>query len=133
MPNYQAAVQTLIHGVPTAPFSILLPPPMGNATKENADYVRQLSAAKYGRPRAEVEQEIEDRYKSTKPAAAAPTAPSSAAAGSPPGAPRGSFLDEWLQKRQNLKPQPQTPQQPPSAPTEPKKPASPDEISVDLR
>jgi hypothetical protein len=148
MPNRQAAVQTLIYGVPTRPFSMALPEIMGNATKENADYVRQLSASKYGRPRAEVEKEIEERYTSTKSV----SVPTSTAGPQLPNA-RGSFLDEWLAKRKGtvpnetqkpLPPQPapqnlpdptqSTPQIPPQSPVNPPvKPQSPDEISVDLR
>ncbi|MDR2524401.1 MAG: ATP-binding protein [Candidatus Nomurabacteria bacterium] len=140
MPNYQAAVQTLIKGVPTAPFSMLLPPPMGNAVKENADHIRQLSASKYGRPRADVEREITSRYTNT-----APVNPATPGAAQAPSGQKGSFLDEWLTKRQGINaakggpspaatpstPLPQPPTNPTTPPVQPRQ--QPDEISVDLR
>jgi hypothetical protein len=90
-------------------------PPLGKPNRQLADALKQLSAAKYGRPKATVEKEIFARLatiEDTKPAFGAPPAPGAAPAyGAPyppqaaqpprPPAPAGSgsFLDEWLAKR----------------------------------
>lgn len=118
MPNYNAGVRMLINGVPTQPFSMATLPPLGSPNPKLADALKQLSAAKYGRPKAQVEKEIFERL-ATKaaPTPAAPPRPGAAsgapapygspgarmgAAGGPP-APKppgtGSFLDEWMSKR----------------------------------
>ncbi len=61
VPNYNAYARVLANGTPTRPFSLAaMPPP-------EVDYTRvpeliAHSMARYGRPRAEVEQEIEQRY-----------------------------------------------------------------------
>ena len=61
MPNYTAVCKILINGMPTSPFSMELIPPMGHPNQQLADALHRLSAAKYGRPRAEVEAEIHHR------------------------------------------------------------------------
>jgi hypothetical protein len=133
VPNYNAIVRTLISGVPTQPFSMATMPPLGNPNQQLADALKQLSAAKYGRPRATVESEIFSRIRTEeapKPAFGAPArpgvpgpfgaAPGMPASGAAPGAfgaapaPKrpgtGNFLDEWMQKRQQpLKPLPANP------------------------
>jgi hypothetical protein len=153
MPNYNAAVRMLVNGVPTLPFSMATLPPLGNPNQKLADALKQLSAAKYGRPKAQVEKEIFERL-ATKPEAApaaapparsfgpqAPPAfgqqpggpvqpkfgpPSGPAAGGPPGT--GSFLDEWLSKRESkgplLRPNPWS-KTPPTTPPVKKDAASP--------
>lgn len=88
MPNYNAAVRMLINGVPTQPFSMATLPPLGSPNMQLADALKQLSAAKYGRPRAAVEKEIFARL-ATK---AEPAAPASRPFGAPAGAsPFGAF------------------------------------------
>ena len=111
LPNYESVVVAQIEGVPSAPFSMSWIPPMGQANQQLSDALKRLSAAKYGRPRAEVEQDIFRRLSVKKEAVQAK-----------PGSPTGklssanskgsSFLDEWLAKRQQLS-------QVPSAPTKP--------------
>ena len=110
LPNYQAIISVMINGVPSAPFSMSLTPPLGQSNPQLADAMKRLSATKYGHSRAIIEQEIFKRLES--PAPAMPTS----AAGRPmpqPGQPRpqvsasaagggGSFLDDWLAKRQKL-------------------------------
>ncbi len=133
MPNYNAAVRMLINGVPTQPFSMATLPPLGEPNSKLAEALKQLSAAKYGRPKALVEKEIFERL-ATKPEPAAPparpmavqpsafgpnsnrprfgaSAPvSSAPAPTPVSAPApapvgtGSFLDEWMSKRESRGP-----------------------------
>lgn len=58
IPSYNAIVRTLVGGVPTNPFSMLTLPPLGNPNPKLADALKQLSAAKYGHPKAEVEKDI---------------------------------------------------------------------------
>lgn len=130
IPNHNTVVRTLIGGVPTNAFSMSTIPPLGSPNYQLAEALKQLSAAKYGRPRAKVEAEIFERL-ATKTPPPAPTqpsaprrfgsnpfgpAPNSAPAFNTPQpqfappaqqptsasapAQQGSFLDQWLSKRQ---------------------------------
>ncbi len=72
VPNYNAFVRMLANGVPTKPFSLATLPPIVSDPARVAGIIEK-SAARYGRPRAEVEAEISARYQK-KPA---PTAPPS--------------------------------------------------------
>lgn len=128
MPNYNAAVRTMIGGVPSQPFSMATLPPLGTPNMKLADALKQLSAAKYGRPKATVEEEIFERMKTkveppkpgfggypgsspmsnspwnppARPYGQSPYAPAASqpAPQRPAAASAGSFLDEWLSKRQ---------------------------------
>lgn len=129
VPNANTIVRTLIKGVPTQPFSMATLAPLGNPNADLAKALKQLSAAKYGKPRAVVEKEIFERLTTQSPppsqfnppvaTAAAPnqTAPRPAAPAPQPGS--GSFLDEWLakQKATPQRPQPLHSQQPVQPPT----------------
>ena len=115
LPNYQTISSVMINGVPSAAFSMSLIPPMGHSNPQLLDALKRLSAAKYGRPRAQVEKEIfarlgagdaakKAKFEAIKNAqqnqvsqmntAIRPAVPS--AGGS------SSFLDEWLAKRQQI-------------------------------
>ena len=122
VPNYNAIVRTLVGGVPTPPFSMATVPPLGTPNQKLADAMKQLSAAKFGRPRAQVSEEIFARLRAREdeaPAQAAPKVPGSPFGSMPnmtvnrpmqgpvsaPGGSRGqssgtSFLDQWLAKKQ---------------------------------
>ncbi len=95
IPNGNAAVRTMIHGVPTQPFSMAGLPPLNVENKELADALKQLSAAKHGRPKAVVDKEITARIilptdaKKGSQAAAKPQRPSTGS----------NFLDDWLNKK----------------------------------
>ena len=137
LPNYNTIVRTMIDGVPTQPFSMATLPPLGNPNQRLSEALKQLSAAKYGRPRAVVEEEIFARME-TKPElpkstfaspsfttnnmdqsawnnmpAAASKSLSPDLTSSPvsnpvkPSKTGSSFLDEWLVKRQTTKAEPQ--------------------------
>lgn len=125
VPNYNTIVRTLIGGVPTQPFSMATLPSLGTPNARLAEALKQLSAAKYGKPRAVIDKEINERLatKSAKPAsqpAGSSFGAAGGASGRPATAPRptgtGNFLDEWLDKRrsgasvpggsQSLQPQP---------------------------
>src|SRR3982751_4971269 len=58
LPNYNTAVRMMIGGGPVQPFSMAPLPPLGNPNQHLADALKQLSAAKYGKPKAQVEAEI---------------------------------------------------------------------------
>ncbi|MGH7240256.1 MAG: ATP-binding protein, partial [Candidatus Saccharimonadales bacterium] len=112
LPNYNTIVRTLVGGIPTAPFSMATLPSLGTPNPRLADALRQLSAAKYGQPKASVEQEINNRMATkgetkpsgglagsafgSMPAMSPPTQPKPTA--KPPSAP-GTFLDEWMTKK----------------------------------
>lgn len=107
IPNYNMVVRMMIGGVPVQPFSMSALPPLGSPNKQLADALKQLSWAKYGRPRAEVERTIFDRLKTEvrtpmgmaggqpnlPPGAGSPWASlPSGSAGLPPGAGRPPAL-----------------------------------------
>lgn len=56
MPNFQTIASVMINDVPSAAFSMSLLPPLGQSNPQLRDALKRLSATKYGRPRAEVEQ-----------------------------------------------------------------------------
>ena len=105
IPNYNTVIRTLIGGVPTQPFSMVGIPPLAHPNKELGDALKQLSAAKHGRPRAIVEKEIFDRLQaSDDQPVSKPTAGNMGTAGQPQPPTRpttgSSFLDDWLQKKE---------------------------------
>jgi len=125
VPNHNTIVRTLVNGVPTQPFSMATLPPLGKPNPRLASALKQLSAAKYGHPKASVEKEIFERMKTITPPAAStaapspwstsaspamaggrtPVAPAPGTSGATEGAGKGpSFLDEWLNKRKAAKP-----------------------------
>jgi hypothetical protein len=131
LPNFQTIASVMIHNVPSAAFSMSLVPAMGQSSPQLRDALKKLSAAKYGRPRAEVEAEFftrmgagdaakkdkmealkkaqQDRMAAMQQSSGAPAGPAPVGPGAPrpSAAPAGgsSFLDEWLAKRQQIQPQ----------------------------
>lgn len=142
LPNYESVVVAQINGVPSAPFSMSFIPPLGRSNPQLAMALKRLSAAKYGRPRAEVEKEIfarlragdaarEDRRKALLGPTGGPAGGAPQKAGGNTGS---SFLDEWLAKRKQAaasapKPAVTPAQTPPKSsvktPPLPPKPAAP--------
>ncbi len=61
VPNYNAIVRTLIGGVPTQPFSMATLPALGTPNPRLSQALKQLSAAKYGRPKSHVAKDIAER------------------------------------------------------------------------
>ena len=112
LPNYQSIATVMINGVPSAPFSMTFLPPMNQKNVQLADAMKRLSATKYGFTRAVVEKEIFSRLEPPKPAAiVSPVSPQPLSGSAPSGATSkpsggGSFLDEWLAKRQKMKTEP---------------------------
>ena len=130
LPNFNTIVRTLIGGVPTQSFSMASLPQLGTPNKQLSEALKQLSAAKYGRPRAAVEQAI---FKRLSPVPRTPAGPEQgrplpAAAGNrppPTSAAAGSFLDEWLAKRRASARQTLSAKNPPAAfPTPPSTPTT---------
>lgn len=115
LPNFQTIASVMINDVPSAAFSMSLVPPMGKSNLQLRDALKKLSAAKYGRPRAQVEREIFARLGAGDAAKKAkldtlkkaqqdrmdklvsPTQTNTPKVGS-----GSSFLDEWLAKRQQI-------------------------------
>ncbi len=118
LPNYNTVARMLIGGVPAQPFSMAIMPPLGTPNKQLGQALKQLSAAKFGRPKAIVAKEIFDRLKTPDlpPAGlgspfGAPSSPNAfpaRSAGAVPAAANpssgSSFLDEWLAKRRTTTP-----------------------------
>lgn len=154
IPNHNTVVRSLINGVPTQPFSMATLPPLGTTNEQLASALKQLSAAKYGRPRAQVEKEIFERLATQappmppvpagpsyggfgapapfgQPAGGAYGAPAGYGYGAPmpppkpPSAP-GTFLNEWQTKKDKpLEIRPSPWSKPPiSAPAPPVQPST---------
>lgn len=58
LPNFQTIASVMIKDVPSSAFSMTLFPPMGKPNPQLRDALKNLSAQKYGKPRAEVEKEF---------------------------------------------------------------------------
>ena len=103
LPNFTAIMKLMINGVPSQPFSMSTIPPLGTPNEELGKTLIQLSAAKHGRPRALVEEDIFKRMETKKPNPPAnPNAKNVTSGAGPapvkkPGS--SSFLDEWLAKK----------------------------------
>lgn len=122
LPNFESVCVAQINGTPSAPFSMAWIPPMGEPNQQLSDALKKLSAAKYGRPRDQVERDISARISVQQPSQPA------AGAGRPGGAAGAgggsSFLDEWLAKRKQMNAKkPQSAAAPSSAPAS--RPSSP--------
>jgi hypothetical protein len=61
IPNFNAYMRILANGVPTQPFSVAMLPPIVSDPARAAQLM-QVSLARYGRSRYEVEAEIQARY-----------------------------------------------------------------------
>lgn len=108
VPNFNTIVRTLIGGVPTQPFSMATLPGLGTPNPRLAQALKQLAAAKYGRPKNVVGAEINERMATKE---TAPTIARSTSSAGPDAKPArsskgGNFLDEWLNKRRSGTPPP---------------------------
>ena len=112
LPNYQTITSVLINGVPSSAFSMSLLPPLRDVYNPKLqEAVKKLSATKYGRPRAQVEEEIFARLATTASATDATSGQQQPkqVVGSSNARPTqvtqkagSSFLDEWLAKRKQM-------------------------------
>ena len=67
-PNFAAVTKVMMFDMPSAPFTINLPPPMGDPDDELMKSLKAYSATKFAKTRAEVEKEIQDRWNATNKA-----------------------------------------------------------------
>jgi hypothetical protein len=107
MPNYQSVTSVMINNVPSAPFSMSFLPPMGEPNPQLSDALKRLSAAKYGKPRTQVEKEIFARLGAGEAerkakAEAQKKTQQQKMTGMGSGGSGSSFLDDWLAKRQQI-------------------------------
>ena len=116
-PNYHAITTVMMFNMPTSPFTLSLLPSMGDGDENLMHSMRKYSLAKYGRPRAEVEAEIDKRLgvdteesnsAESKPESMpntvgpAPAVPSAATVAPATAKPKKNFLDAWLEKKNQL-------------------------------
>ena len=113
-PNFAAVAKVMMFDMPSAPFTISLPAPMGEANEELMKTLKVYSATKFGKTRAEVEAEIQARWSAAEKAkggemgtvedaqgafASKPPMDASPAPNTPPApsnASQDGFLDGWL-------------------------------------
>lgn len=105
--NFQAIATVMMYDIPSAPFTMSLLPPMGEANPQLMETMKVFLATKYGRMRADVEHEIQERWKTAEQAKSTTTGTlggnsggsTSDNAGTKAG---GSFLENWRKKREEL-------------------------------
>jgi len=91
--NYQAIATVMMYNLPSAPFTMSLLPPMGEANPELLETMKAYSAAKYAKTRAEVEEEIRKRWEAEE----AEEANASGQVGE-----KESFLEAWKRKKAKM-------------------------------
>ena len=67
-PNFAAVTKVMMFGMPSAPFTMSLPAPMGEANEDLMKTLKVYSATRFGKTRSEVEQEIEARWSTAEKA-----------------------------------------------------------------
>ena len=105
--NHQAVCKVMIFGMPSSAFTIQLPPPMGNPNKELGDSLKVYSATRFGKTRAEVEREINERWSVAEreksgmapEMPAAPEAPNSPAQPAEPEPAGEGLMDKWASRQ----------------------------------
>ena len=113
-PNFAAVAKVMMFDMPSAPFTIGLPAPMGEPNEELMNSLKNYSATKYGKTRAEVEAEINARWTAAEKSqneelshldapqdhsTEKPLVDTSSAQDHAPSAsngPQKGFLDDWL-------------------------------------
>ncbi len=105
-PNFAAIAKVMMFDMPSIPFTMNLPAPMGEANKELMATLKVYSATRYGKTRAEVEKEIQDRWTATERAKSDEktkddtiSAKEPKTAPGPKETPKKGFLDTWLSKK----------------------------------
>ncbi len=93
--NHQAVCKVMMFGMPTAAFTMQLPRPMGEPSDELMEALKSYSAARFGKTRAEVEKEINDRWSAAEKEKQGGAV---AAEASQPAEKKG-FLDDWMAKK----------------------------------
>lgn len=67
-PNFAAVAKVMMFDMPSAPFTINLPAPMGEPNTELMNTLKVYSATRFGKTRTEVEKEIESRWSAAEKA-----------------------------------------------------------------
>ena len=123
-PNHAAVCKIMMFGMPTAAFTMNLPPPMGEPNEDLMNSLKTYSATKYAKTRAEVEKEINDRWNTTKQSSENKlSTPESVPVPTPepesePTPEKKGFLDDWMSRKKHTTTS--VPDQPPkSTPPEP--------------
>ena len=91
-PNFSAVTKVMMLDMPSAPFTMNLPAPMGEPNEELMKTLKIYSATKFAKTRAEVEKEIQDRWSAAERAKRPVEAPET------PAETEKGFLDDWLNK-----------------------------------
>lgn len=97
--NYQAIAKVMMYNLPSAPFTMSLVPPMGEANPQLLETMKAYSAAKYAKTREEVEKEIKARWKAEEKAATEVKNEVEAGAGYDG---KVGFLESWKQKKAEI-------------------------------
>jgi len=96
--NYRAIATVMMFNLPSSPFTMSLLPPMGEPSAELMESMKMYVAAKYGRTRAEVEQEIKARWNTPRKNGEEEKKAAENAAQKT----TGGFLESWKKKREKL-------------------------------
>lgn len=100
-PNFHAISTVMMFDMPSKPFTMSLLPPMSEENPEVLDSMKMYSATKYGRTRAEVDAEINERLgksvKSDVSSSGVADGPEFGGDGKPE-----AFLDRWMNKKGTL-------------------------------
>ncbi len=100
--NYCAIAKVMMFNLPSSPFTLSLLPPMGEANPQLLETMREYTATKYGKTRAEVEAEIKARWKVAETEASAGSDEVKKEAAKAEAKPEKSFLDAWKQKKAEM-------------------------------
>lgn len=104
-PNFAAVTKVMMFDMPSAPFTINLPPPMGEPNDDLMETLKIYSATKYAKTRSEVEKEIESRWSVAEKTKQQDAPGPEISPETPVEAPRSDsepedgFLSGWLNKR----------------------------------
>ena len=116
-PNFAAVAKVMMFDMPSAPFTMSLPAPMGEPNEELMENLKIYSATRFGKTRAEVEKEIQSRWSAAEkakggeigaledlegqPGSNTHSEPSSDPEGPSERskAPKKGFLDDWISKK----------------------------------
>lgn len=93
-PNFAAVAKVMMFDMPSMPFTINLPAPMGQPNDNLMNSLKVYSATKYAKTRSEVEKEINDRWSAAEKRQEEPTAATKTSS-----EPEKGFLDDWLAKK----------------------------------
>lgn len=99
-PNFHAISTVMMYDMPSKPFTMSLIPPMSDGNPEVLDTMKMYSATKYGRMRAEVDREINQRLGSSSGRSndvSGNSGPEFGGTGKPE-----AFLDRWMKKKEAI-------------------------------